>query len=512
MRKWIYIDGGAGTPMLRFDGNLRKLDYLKKDIGFFPYLWGETDEVLIIGPGGGIDVLFALIGGSNKVIGVEVNPGIVRVMHKFSKFNGGIYEDYDNVQIVVDEGRRFMRASNDKFDLLYLSLVYTQSAELKGYSFTENYVFTREAFGEYLAHLKPNGRLVIIFHDIYDLTKGFITALKALQESGVKNIQEASSHIIVINGSRNDTIFRPLLVVKKSPFTSQEIKKISKLALKLEFTPLFLPYWKRGEFYAIISKGEESLQGFISYTSARVAPATDNSPFFYQFDKGVPLELKVLLYPISFLLLSMIFWIVIWERKRIKENTRLGTFLAVYFSVLGIGYMLIEVSLIEKSLLFLGYPSLLLSVVLFSLLLSSGLGSLLSERLIGKEISKKIVLVPLGISVIIIFYIPLLSFLFDHFLTMSILLRSLIVMGVVFPVGFLMGIPFPVGLQILRRYSPQHIPIAYAVNGVASVVGSIVVLVIALLFGFTQALLLSAGVYLIAWLPLLYIVPDLSLS
>lgn len=504
--KVVYTDGGAGTPMLGFNGDLEKIDYLKEDIGFFPYLWGRKDEVLIIGPGGGKDVLFALLGDSDRIVGVEINPGIIRAMRRFAESNGGIYENFDNVKIIVDEGRRFVRSSREKYDILYLSLVYTQSAELKGCSLTENYVYTREAFGEYLNHLKKDGRLVMIFHDIHDLTKGFITALAALRGKG-KNIQEAAKHTIVINGSDDNVISRPLLVVRESKFSPQEVAQISRLALESKFTPLFLPYWEKGVFYSLVSKGEENLQSFISYTSARMSPATDNSPFFYQFDKGVPPELKVLLYPVGFVLAALILWIVLRGKKKARGEGRLDVFLPVYFPLLGIGYMLIEVSLIQKFLLFLGYPSLLLSVVLFSLLLSSGLGSLLSDYLFSGGASKKIFLVPLIISVLMVSYIPALGFIFDKFLTKTILFRSLVVMTVVFPLGFLMGIPFPVGLRMLKERFPEDVPLAYAINGVASVMGSILVVVIALLLGLIQAFVMSALVYLVVTMQLLGAVP-----
>jgi len=285
--------------------------------------------------------------------------------------------------------------------------------------------------------------------------------------------------------------------VKESKFTHPEVAEIAELALEAKFTPLFLPYLEKGMFYSLVSKGEESLRGFISYTNARIGPATDNSPFFYQFNKGIPRELKRIFYPISVFLAVVIFWIVLRGKKKAKGERGLDLLLPVYFPLLGIGYMLIEVSLIQKFLLFLGYPSLLFSVVLFSLLLSSGLGSLLSDYLFRRELSKKIFLIPLMIALLIVLYIPFLDFIIDKFITKSIFFRSLVVMTIVFPLGFLMGIPFPLGLKMLKERFPEDIPLSYAVNGVASVVGSILVVVIALLMGFTQVFVMSAIVYLI---------------
>ena len=158
--------------------------------------------------------------------------------------------------------------------------------------------------------------------------------------------------------------------------------------------------------------------------------------------------------------------------------------------------MLIEIALIQKFILFLGYPTLAFSVTLFSILLGGGLGSL-SSNLISKRPLRKISWIALGIAAIALSYIFGLPFLLDRFLSSSILIRSLVAMAIVFPAGFLMGIPFPIGLRILNDFFPEDIAWMWAVNAVMSVLGSVLAVIIAILLGFTWALLAGALAYIV---------------
>ncbi len=496
-QKLIYTDSGAGTPMVEFDGDLRTIEYLRKEIGYFPFRWGKRDKVLIIGPGGGKDALLAFLGGSRKIVGVEVNPGIIRAMNKFAAFNGGIYAGYKGIEIVRDEGRRFIEATKEAYDIIYLSLVYVQAADQQGLSLTENYVFTREAFSSYLRLLASDGRLVIIFHDINDLTKGFITALFALQDAG-RDVREAAEHVLVLNGSDKREISSPLLIVQKRSFTPEEARDIEARARSLGFRPLYVPFRSAGMFYSLVVRGRQSLEEFISFTGARVSPATDNSPFFYQFDRRLPVELQAVLFPVSVLLVGSIVWLCARERKKSDGARGERYFLPFYFPLLGVGYMLVEVVLVQKLLLLLGYPSLLFSVVLFSLLLSGGAGSLLSDSLFKHGKRRILVLLTAIIVLLVLLYIPLLGMVIERAIGLSLLYRALVVVGLVSPLGFCMGMPFPVGLRILSAYNSSRVPSAYALNGIASVLGSVLAVVVALVVGFVQVLLIGAGAYLFA--------------
>ncbi|MFQ6067551.1 MAG: hypothetical protein ACE5K3_09785, partial [bacterium] len=494
--KWIYMDGGAGSKMLKFDGDLHKLAHLIVDTGFFPFYQERKDKILIIGPGGGLDVLLALLGGAKEITAVEINPGSVKAVKKFSSFNGNIY-DYSNVKIFLGDGRSFVRRSQERYDIVYLSLVYTQTASMVGYSLVENYVFTKEAFADYLDHLDKDGRVVMLLHDSQDLLRALITTISVLEDKGISP-EHALEHTVIIDDSMRmeaaDIAHWPLLILKKSPFTKEEATAVLKAALVLKKRPLFIPYLYEEGPYSLIGR-KMSLKEFISRSAINLKPTVDDSPFFYNFNKGIPPVLGTL-FLIS-LFLGGAFLIPSFTRRRLKNSQASPGILhfLLYFTCLGVGFMLIEITLIQKFILFLGYPTLTFSVTLFSILLGGGSGSL-SSNFLKKRLIRKISLVALSIAIMILTYLFGLSFLLDKFLSSSILTRSLITMAVIFPLGFLMGIPFPTGLRILADFFPEDIAWMWAVNAVMSVVGSILAVIMAMLFGFTWALLAGALAYI----------------
>ncbi len=493
--KWVYIDGGAAAKMLKFDGDLHKLAPLVEDIGFFPFYQGRKDKILIIGPGGGKDVLLALLGGAKEITAVEINPGSVKAVKKFSSFNGNIY-DFGNVKIFIGDGRSFVKRSQERYNIIYLSLVYTQTASMIGYSLAENYIFTKEAFIDYIDHLDKDGRVVMLLHDSRDLLKAFVTAISVLQDRGISP-EQALKHLAIINNSTMVTPHMPLFILKKSPFTPEEATAVFRMALTLEKIPLFIPYVYEEGLYSLIGR-ELSLKEFISRSVINVKPAVDDCPFFYNFNKGVP-RLLGILFLISLFLAGTFLIPSYFKRKERKLKSSQATpgifHFLLYFTCLGVGFMLIEIALIQKFILFLGYPTLAFSVTLFSILLGGGFGSLASN-FFKKRLTRKISLVALGIAAMIVAYLFGLPFLLDKFLSFSILARSLITMAIIFPLGFLMGMPFPTGLRILKDFFPEDIAWMWAVNAVMSVLGSILAVIMAILFGFTWALLAGALAYI----------------
>ncbi|KKL45392.1 hypothetical protein LCGC14_2356140, partial [marine sediment metagenome] len=451
-------------------------------------------------PGGGKDVLLALLGGAKEITAVEINPGSIKAVQEFSSFNGNIY-DFSNVKIFVGDGRSFVRRSSERYDIIYLSLVFTQKASMLGYSLAENYVFTKEAFDDYLDHLDEDGRVAVLLHDSSDLLKTFTTAISVLQDRGISP-EQALKHIIIIQENMGmeipDLAHFPLFILRESPFTREEAVDILKTALIMNKRPLFIPYVYEQEPYSLIGPSI-SLEEFISISPINLKPVVDDRPFFYNFDKGIP-PLLAVLFLIS-LSLAGIFLIPYYSKRKkeeIKDSQAAPSIFhfLLYFTCLGVGFMLIEIALIQKFILFLGYPTLAFSVTLFSILLGGGLGSL-SSNLIRKRPIRNISWIALGIAAIALAYIFILPFLLDRFLSSSVLTRSLVAMAIVFPAGFLMGIPFPSGLRVLNDFFPQDIAWMWAINAVMSVLGSILAVIIAILFGFTWALLAGALAYIL---------------
>jgi len=518
----IYLDGTAGSPMYRFSGNLddpgSTISNLKGTFpGYFPFL--ELPEErrkngLIIGPGGGRDILLALMGGVRKITAVEVNKDLVEIVCRHSRFNGGIYTDIKNVQIIVDEGRNFLKRQKEKYDLIMLSLPVTNtSRSLEGYALTENFLFTTDSIGDYLEHLTGEGRLVVVGHDDVEILRLLSISLAALEERGVGN-QKAMDQIYIV-GSNDYLVF----VLKKTPFEPKEALLGFETMHQLGYDPAlsYFPYIRKmgalNPALMALGSGKIDHQGLEKMLSERgydIHPVTDNRPFFYKFEKGIPQPVSLIFWA-SIILLLLTVWIppLYWrkgpistegrsENKRSFDEKRLKP--VVLFSMLGVGFMLIEISLIQRFVFFLGEPVLSLAVSLFSLLGGAGLGSLWSGRLPSDQLTKWIARISLTIAGMVLIYIFILPAILDQLLGLDLTIRLCITVCLLSPIAFLVGCPFPLGIRLLKeRGLEKHIPWMWGINGLSSVVGSAMTIVVAISFGFAEALLISAGCYFIVF-------------
>lgn len=505
--KYIFNDGGAGMQMFRFDGdNFDNISYLMATSAAFPFYFGNVENVLIIGPGGGKDVLISLMGGAKSITAVDVNPDVVEIVHEESEFNGGIHHR-ENVRWVMDEGRSFVKRSAEKYNVIMLMLVFTKSArEVVGYSLSESYVFTVEAFGDYFDHLTENGRLVVVAHNEEEAVKLFATGIVALDARG-ETVPEAARHAIILQEAAGHHAL-PAFILRKSPFSENESTEIHAMAHHLGFQPIYFPYVHEGEIFSPLLSGQMSLNEWASSMSFDASPNMDDSPFFYNYpERGLPTSLSSLFY--GALALTIAFVIVAWlslksfvkhmrktagkQAKAMLWKVNPFSFI-LYFLLLGVGFMLIEVPLVQKFILFLGQPTLAFSALLLFLLVGGGLGSFFSDRFKG-DLACRVVLVSLSIVVLAMIYTAALPYVFDRLLGQDIIIRLLITAVLLFPLGFLMGIPFPTGLRLFRQFFERDVGWMWGINGVASVLGSVLAVVIAILSGFTAALVLGAAIY-----------------
>jgi hypothetical protein len=516
----IYIDGTAGSPMYRFNGNINKpeppIENLKSGFpGYFPFLHlqaKERNNALIIGPGGGRDILLVLMGGVEKVTAVEINRDLVDMVRNYSWFNGGIYKDFNNVAIMVDEGRSFLRRQEEKYDIIMLSLPVTNSSRsLEGYALTENFLFTTDSINDYLNHLTDEGRLVVVGHNDAEILRLLSTSLAALHKKGVST--GSAMNQIYIVGSDDYLVF----VLKKTPFEPKRILLMYQALhqLDLESSLSYFPYIRQAG--AInpalmgLASGIISFEDFANMVAERgydISPVTDDSPFFYKFEVGMPKPISLVFWA-SIILLAIIILIpsLFWKRGATQPKGSLkNTVLpdkdvlrsAALFSMLGMGFMLTEISFIQKFVLFLGYPVLALAVLLGSLLGGAGMGGLWSGRFAADKTDRTIALASVAVAVMVLVYAFLLPFIFDRLLGFDLVVRVFVSVFLLILIGLFMGIPFPLGIRWLKaRSRGSHIPWMWGINGVSSVLGSAMTIVIAIRFGFTEALLISAGCYLI---------------
>jgi len=506
--KIIYVDGGAGTRMFHFDGDVNSpgtaVSSLKNTTQYFPYYLARKGNALVIGPGGGIDVLTALIGGMYHTTAVEVNPDIVSIVQDYSEYNGGIYTKYNNIHVNVDEGRSFLRRSNEEFDIIMLDIPITKTPQgTIGYALAENYLFTTESFVDFLDHLSNNGMLTVVAHDAPEVYKLLSIAFKVLTNKGF-DASEIMRRVAIVGGSSHHDF--PVFILKKTPFTSGEAGFIYAKSLEIGLKPQFTPYVDApfDPFLTALASGEVSMDAAMSMAPFDMTPPTDDNPFFYKFEKTIPDALWQLLTGAVVLSvgvsgLYIIVWIrrlsLAWKKELHSLVSKFSLFRPYYFASLGLGFMLIEVPLFQRFILFLGHPTLALAVLLFSLLLASGLGSFYSRRWHGHELFNAFK-VSLAIAAMVVFYLIALPFVFNVFLTYDLTLRSLASFALIFPLGFLLGIPFPTGLRLTAEKAENDVAWMWCMNGVFSVLGSTLALIGAMTINFSAVLLTGGLVYL----------------
>jgi len=509
----IYIDAGAATEVLKWDGKFQNIENIKDTAAFLPFYLVESPKTLIIGSGGGKDVLIALAANSSKIIAVELNPIVIEAVQRFREETSDIYNN-PRVELYIDDGRSFTRRSEESFDVITLTLVDSYAAiSSGGYALVENYLYSKEAFIDYLYHLTDNGLLALVRWSS-EVPRLVSTTIEALTTFGV-NTQDVGKHIAVVM-FESDPSVGCLFVVKKAPFTQVEAEMFlnKTLALGPSYNPFYIPYLKNDtEPYRQLFDGSISFEEYCNEFSYRVDAVTDDSPYFFNFEKTIPDTLGDLTkFGLSLVFLSIVVpWTVRFLASKRKDsnlivqsnldNCPLSLFV-LYFSALGLGYILIEIAVMQKFILFLGYPTRALTAILFSLLASSGIGSFVSGQLASgcKAVAKCILLACLLIIVISSIYVLALPKMFDSLIPLPSSTRMAITFLLIFPLGFFMGMPFPLGIRELSKSSDESVPWIWGINGAMSVLGSIFAVITSIFLGFSYAIMLGTGAYFIALL------------
>jgi hypothetical protein len=497
--KGIDIDANAFSPIVKF-ADEQKLSLLY-DVTAVPFHI-KTGHILIIGSGGGRDIVTALL-FDNTVTAVEINPLIVELVNtEYGDYSGHIY---DQVHYSIGEGRSFLEHSSDRYDVIQMSLVDTWAASASGaYALSESYLYTVEAFSAYLTHLTDDGMLSIsrwIFDTPQQTLRLVSLAREALHREGIDN---AASHIVVVRNGRVATF-----LLKRTPFTQDEISRVENLCKDMHFEIVYTAYHHNDPVFTELITTDDPETFFNEYP-LNVSPPTDDIPFFFYTIKvsdlpqllSLNLESESLKNNLALLWLSrliiiscivvLLFFLI---PTGFYTRTLLDRKLLVYFTVLGIGFMCVEIPLMQKFMLILGHPTYAVSVVLFSLLVSGGIGSYLTQRL-----WKKVGLAILYLMVMIVVCTAGFSVLADYFLKGSFMVRVASAVAVTSGLGIAMGMPFPAGIKVADSVSHAAIPWVWSINGAASVLGSALAVFVGINFGFSVALLSGAACYALAFL------------
>ncbi len=506
------IDSSASTPILEGGPVTGPLSYLQYEITGLAYALRPQAHALVIGPGGGRDLWTAIVAGARRVDGVEVNPIIVDDVMKdrFRAFSGDVYHA-PGVSVVVDDGRSYVSRSQERYDVIQASLVDTWAATSAGaFAMTENNLYTVEAFEEYLRHLEPDGVLTITrwYDDGLRLMSLAHTAGARLGWPGLEDR---------VFAARNGRV--ATFIIKNSPLTDAEVVRLVEQCERLKFGIVYAPLTPshrtpspRNEYTRLITSND--LERFYRLFPWDISPTTDDRPFFFQ-NRRLRDEMKIRLDRsmlfgggfdtlrtvslVSFALVSL-FILLPLAGLSPEPIGRIDRALApiAYFACLGSGFMLIEIGLMQRFVLFLGHPVYSLSVILFTLMLGGGLGSALSRR-IGKNPATTIGLVIPAIIAASVIYSWSLPSLFTAWIGLSRVARILLSVALLLPLGVLLGMPLPAGVRVLGTSRPGLLAWAWGVNGATSILGASAAILIAMTWGFARVATVGAATYALAW-------------
>ena len=498
--RYIFADGGAGAYMLPYDGNPASLTSFDNAVEYLPFTSGSTDKTLVIGAGGGKDILMALHSGSQTITALEVNPAVVTATRHFADYNGNVL-DLPQVNLVEGDARSFVERTSDTYDLIYLSLVYTQAVEPASQALVENYIFTREAFQTYIDRLAPGGRLTIVSHNALEGSRAMVTALQAMEDMGIPPSQ-ALDHLWLWSYPSNDqTTTTSVLIVGKDALPATTVLSLNTTAQAQGMKPFFAPGTNETLFQSLRNGG--SLATFIqSDASYNLSPTDDDQPYFFNLDYGIPPAIQSALVLAALLALALLGLGLYTGATTHQAGDRHWWTIIVYAVLIGLGFMLVEVPLIQRFQILLGEPILSLAAVLATLLLSGGLGSLISQRWSSANLPTRVAVVGVWIAVVTVIYWFALPGLVNSLLETAFAVRLLAIIGLTALLGFPMGIPFPSIMRLAgeerQGEAPGHtIALLWAINGAFSVLGSTGAMVISMLWGFKWALLAGALAYLL---------------
>ncbi|HZT77031.1 MAG TPA: hypothetical protein VFA27_10255 [Vicinamibacterales bacterium] len=506
--RFMDIDSAASTPILHLDATLANAQYLRYELTALAYqLEHPGFSALVIGPGGGRDLASALVFGATRVDGVEINPIIADdVMRgRFAAFSGDIYS-HPHVRIAVDDGRSFVRRSHDRYDVIQASLVDTWAATAAGaYTLTENTLYTVEAFDDYLDHLSDAGVLTIT-RWVFDGLRLVSLAQAACDERG----WSAADRLAIVRSDRVATF-----LLKKSPFTPGEVQRLQDVSRRLQFDVLYAPGIAPSapnDYAKLIRTTAATRQAFYDASYDDVRPTTDDRPFFFHttklknqmsvafgrsmlFGNGLSALMTLLAISATLVVLFVIGPLLVADRG--VKHPRGWLAWLVYFGALGAGFMLVEVSVLQRFVLLLGHPVYSLTVTLFSLLLGTGLGAAWSRRFDRTELRRVGLAGVLLVVAIALAFTPVTAPIVNWAIPFARGVRIAIAIALLLPIGIALGIPMPTGLRMLAHRAPDLVAWAWGMNGALSVLGATLAIFIAMNWGFRATLMSASATYLI---------------
>ena len=494
---------GPGDPI----PDWRKLSLGPQSIA---YAMAEPGRTLVVGGGGGRDIENALSSGQPRVDVIELNRAIRETVDdELAEYSARPYS-LPGVSAVDGDGRSELAARDTKYDVVHIGFTDTLSANsAQGFALTEANLYTVEAFEEYLEHLKPGGVLAVsrLYHLVGDeALRATVLTLEALRREGIENPER---NVVVVLGR---DIFNELygtVLARREPWSEAELARIRRLADERGKGIAFAPGGPYFREWGDLARAE-SPQAFCEGYRLDVCAPTDDRPFFFNMRRLADIGEKqppgytyavdpLLVLGVTLVILAVLCGLAIvlplWlaapaGRAPASEMT--------YFAAIGLGFLLLEIALIQRFVLFLGFPTYALSIVLFALLVFTGIGALLSARAADQ---RRMLLGALGAACALILVAAFaLPDLLRALIGLPFGVRVVLSVVMLAPFGLLLGTAMPAGLTRLAGSHPGAVPWAWGVNGVTSVLASVLAVVVAITFGFTAVTLLALLCYLVALL------------
>ena len=525
----LFTDAGGMSAITRYRGNNAELSYLDDLTSALPYHLARPDRVLILGAGGGADVLQAIYHGAGRIDAVEINPQVIDlVRNRFADFSGGLY-DHARVSVHVAEARGFLQHDSAHYDLIQVAMLDSFVGSAGGvHGLNENFLYTVEALQQALSRLNSNGFIALTrwFRlPPRDSLKLFATAIEALERTGVDNV---SRRLILIRGLQTST-----LLIKNGTVNAEDIESLIEFCRARSFDLAYYPAmpatqanrYNRLEtayFYqaaqALLGPSREQ---FLRDYKFDLRPASDDRPYFFHFAKWQSLAellelhhrggsalletgyltlLVALLLGLALSLLLILLPLLFAGRDRVNTTAAFGSSrVLTYFAALGLGFLLIEISFLQKFILLLHHPLYAAAIVLASFLTAAGIGSAFAQRFAGRLRARQVTVTAVLIIILLggaylLWLGPLIQLAGGWPLPARILLG----IALISPLGFCMGIPFPLGLSAIAIGPAVLTPWAWGINGCASVISAVLASLLAIHFGFNLVVMVAMTCYLVA--------------
>ena len=525
----ITIDGTAGTALLPFDGRAASAASHRNDYTNLVHYVRPHADVAVIGSGGGADVLSSILFGDRSVTGIEINPGILHLANGVYGSYTGHLDQVPHVRFVNDEARSYLTRQNQRFDIIQISLIDTWAAESAGaFALSENSLYTTHAWQVFFDRLKTGGVLSVTrFYTFPGSDKPlevYRTAALAAQVLHDRGVHNPRDHLLIYRSPRNRVgVELGTVLVSPQAFTSQELATVAASATRLRLQPILTPTVVKDPRFAALTSPAGPGPG-VHGIAEDISPPTDDHPFFFQmaslhtFLNGSGLSnnfatrpvFVLLLLAIAIVLLALAFILLplLVTTKR-GDHRNMGPFY-LYFSGIGLGFLLVELSQLQRLSIFLGNPTEGLTVVLFSVLLFSGLGSMLTERFVRVDNPRSVLVPLLVLLVVIVAFGAATPLIIRHFESATAPARVAVSIGVLAPISFPMGMPFVIGMRAAASRPGAPTAFLWGINGATSVCASVVGVLIAIWFRISTAFWVGAGAYALAGLAMVVILRGLK--